>query len=123
MIPNILGNYTKKTLDLLPPNQTKQDFQNELALMIYNLKNCRLIDLRVPCSTLLFPHPPTPQDRIFLCSPGCPGTHCVDQTGHKLLDLGRSNLCLPSVEIKGVRHHCPAVSSFTLDNRHWAKPQ
>jgi hypothetical protein len=24
------------------------------------------------------------RDRISLCSPGCPGTHSVDQAGHKL---------------------------------------
>jgi hypothetical protein len=24
------------------------------------------------------------QDRVFLCSPGCPGTHFVDQAGLKL---------------------------------------
>jgi hypothetical protein len=24
------------------------------------------------------------QDRVSLCSPGCPGTHSVDQTGLKL---------------------------------------
>ena len=28
-----------------------------------------------------------------LCSPGCPGTHAVDQAGLKLRD---SHLCLPS---------------------------
>jgi hypothetical protein len=30
----------------------------------------------------LFP----PQDKVSLCSPGCPGTHSVDQTGLKLRD-------------------------------------
>jgi hypothetical protein len=24
------------------------------------------------------------RDRVFLCSPGCPGTHSVDQAGLKL---------------------------------------
>jgi hypothetical protein len=27
------------------------------------------------------------QDRVSLCSPGCPGTHVVDQVGIKLRDL------------------------------------
>jgi hypothetical protein len=26
------------------------------------------------------------RDRVFLCSPGCPGTHSVDQAGLKLRD-------------------------------------
>jgi hypothetical protein len=43
------------------------------------------------------------RDRVSLCSPGCPGTHSVDQTG---LELKKSAcLCLPSAGIKGVRHH------------------
>jgi hypothetical protein len=29
-------------------------------------------------------HTPTPRDRVSLCSPGCPGTLSVDQTGLKL---------------------------------------
>jgi hypothetical protein len=36
-------------------------------------------------------------DRDSLCSPGCPGTHSVDQ----------ADLCLPSTGIKGARHHRP----------------
>jgi hypothetical protein len=36
------------------------------------------------------------QDRVSLCSPGCPGIHCVDQAG----------LCLLNAGIKGVCHHC-----------------
>ena len=42
------------------------------------------------------------RDRVSLCSPGCPGTHSVDQ----------ACLCLPSAEIKGVSHHCPTGTSF-----------
>jgi hypothetical protein len=30
------------------------------------------------------------QDRVSLCSPGCPGTHSVDQAGLKLKDLTAS---------------------------------
>jgi hypothetical protein len=35
------------------------------------------------------------QDRVSLCSPGCPETNSVDQ----------ACLCLPSAGIKGVHHH------------------
>jgi hypothetical protein len=44
------------------------------------------------------------QDRVSLCSHGCPGTHSVDQAGLEL----KCCLCLPSAGIKGMRHHCPA---------------
>ena len=30
------------------------------------------------------------QDRVFLCSPGCPGTHTVDQAGLNLRNLPAS---------------------------------
>jgi hypothetical protein len=30
------------------------------------------------------------QDRVFLCSPGCPGTHSEDHAGLKLRDLPAS---------------------------------
>jgi hypothetical protein len=30
------------------------------------------------------------QDRVFLCSPGCPGTHSVDQVGLELRNLPAS---------------------------------
>jgi hypothetical protein len=43
-------------------------------------------------------------DRVSLYSPGCPGTHFVDQAGLKLRNLPAS----ASKVIKGVRHHCPA---------------
>ncbi|GAB1294594.1 DNA topoisomerase 2-binding protein 1 [Apodemus speciosus] len=40
------------------------------------------------------------EQRVSLCSPGCPGTHSVDQAG---LELQKSAcLCLPSAGIKGV---------------------
>jgi hypothetical protein len=44
------------------------------------------------------------QDRVSLCSPGCPGTHSVDQAG---LELRNLPACLPSAGIKGVCHHSP----------------
>jgi hypothetical protein len=41
------------------------------------------------------------RDSVSLYSPGCPGTHSVDQAG-----LQKSAfLCLPSVWIKGICHH------------------
>jgi hypothetical protein len=30
------------------------------------------------------------KDRVSLCSPGCPGTHSVDQAGLELRDLSAS---------------------------------
>jgi hypothetical protein len=30
------------------------------------------------------------QDRVSLCSPGCPGTYCIDQAGLKLRNLPAS---------------------------------
>jgi hypothetical protein len=39
------------------------------------------------------------QDRVSLCSPGCPGTHFVDQAGLKFRNLPA---CLPSAGIKDV---------------------
>jgi hypothetical protein len=43
------------------------------------------------------------RDRVSLNSPGCPGTHFVDQAG---LGTQKSTcLCLPSAGIKGVHHH------------------
>jgi hypothetical protein len=46
-------------------------------------------------------------------SPGCLGTHSVDQAGLELRNSPASAcLCLPSVEIKGVCHHCPAFVQF-----------
>jgi hypothetical protein len=43
------------------------------------------------------------QDRVSLCSPGCPGTHFVDQAGLKLRNLPAS--ASQSAGIKGMRHH------------------
>ena len=51
------------------------------------------------------------QDRVSLCSPGCPGTHFVDQAG---LEHRNPPVCLPSAGIKGVHHHCPASTSFLI---------
>jgi hypothetical protein len=42
------------------------------------------------------------RDRVSLYSPGCPGTHLVDQAG---LELRNLRLCLPSAGAKGIRHH------------------
>lgn len=42
------------------------------------------------------------RDRVSLCSPGCRGAYCVDQTGIKLRIFC---LCLPSTGIKSVHHY------------------
>jgi hypothetical protein len=44
------------------------------------------------------------QDRVSLYSPGCAGTHSVDQAGLELRNQSAC-LCLPSAGIKGVCHH------------------
>jgi hypothetical protein len=46
------------------------------------------------------------QDRVSLCSPGCPGTHFVDQAGLELRNPPAT--ASPSAGIKGVDHHFPA---------------
>jgi hypothetical protein len=61
------------------------------------------------------------QDRVSLCSPGCPGTHSVDQAGLELRNppasaspvLGSKAPCpaertnFTAEESKGVLTHCP----------------
>jgi hypothetical protein len=49
-------------------------------------------------------------DRVSLCSPGCPGTHFVDQAG--LWTQKSACLCLPSAGIKGVHHYTRLRRSF-----------
>jgi hypothetical protein len=51
------------------------------------------------------------RDRVSLCSPGCPGTHSVDQAG--LEHKKSACFCLPSVGIKGRHHHCPKEQKIT----------
>ena len=58
------------------------------------------------CLFLLFLPPLPPPDRVFLCSPGSPGTHCVDQ---KLTEIFL--LCFLSARIKGVLPPLPRGSS------------
>jgi hypothetical protein len=47
------------------------------------------------------------QDRVSLHSPGCPGTHSVDQAGLELRDPLASASQVAG--IKGMHHHCPAT--------------
>jgi hypothetical protein len=54
-------------------------------------------------------------DRVSLCSPGCPGTHSVDQAGLELRNP--PHLCLPSAGIKDMRHHCLARRAYSC--AHW----
>jgi hypothetical protein len=44
------------------------------------------------------------RDRVSLCSPGCPGTHSVDQAGLELRNPPAS-VCLLSAGIKGMCYH------------------
>jgi hypothetical protein len=48
---------------------------------------------------------------FLCCSPGCPGTHSVDQAGLELRNPPAS-VCLPSAEIKGMSHHILARFFF-----------
>jgi hypothetical protein len=53
-------------------------------------------------------------DRVSLYSPGCPGTHFVDQAGIKLRS---ACLCLPSAGIKGVRYHARLTFPISEDSK------
>jgi hypothetical protein len=46
------------------------------------------------------------QDGVSLCSPGCPGTHSVDQASFKFSNPPTS----ASQRIKGMRHHWPSLT-------------
>jgi hypothetical protein len=52
------------------------------------------------------------RDRVSLCSPGCPGTHSVDQAGLELKNLPASASRV--LGFKGVCHHCLAVTTQVL---------
>jgi hypothetical protein len=47
------------------------------------------------------------RDRVSLCSPGCPGTHSVDQAGLRNLPASA-----PRAGIKGLCHHCLALEAL-----------
>jgi hypothetical protein len=51
------------------------------------------------------------QDKVSLCSSGCPGTHSVDQAGPEL-----TCLCLLSAGTKGVFHHLVRVLHVFLES-------
>ena len=51
------------------------------------------------------------QDRVSLCSPGCPGTYYVDQVGLELTEL--HCLCLWIAGIEGTQcHHLTNTMHF-----------
>lgn len=50
--------------------------------------------------------------RVSLCSPGCPGTHDVDQTGLKPQIPTCLYLYLSSVRIQGMSHHTWIINAF-----------
>jgi hypothetical protein len=54
------------------------------------------------------------RDRVSLYSPGCPGTHSVDQAGLELRNPPASGL--PSAGIKGVCHHAQLVDDNFIVN-------
>jgi hypothetical protein len=47
--------------------------------------------------------------RVSLCSPGCPGTHSVDQAGLELRNLPNS-----ASQVAGSRHASPLPSRFEI---------
>jgi hypothetical protein len=49
------------------------------------------------------------QDRVSLCSPGCPGTHSVDQAGLKLRNLPAS-----ASQVLGVKACATTTSSWQI---------
>jgi hypothetical protein len=51
-------------------------------------------------------------DRVSLCSPDCPGTHSVDQTGLELRN--QPTFVSPVLGIKGLCHLCPHRRPFYL---------
>ena len=54
------------------------------------------------------------RDRVSLYSPGCPGTHSVDQAGLELTNLPAS---ASRAEIKGVCHHARLFVCFFCSDR------
>ncbi|GAB1301949.1 Ppfia1 protein [Apodemus speciosus] len=54
--------------------------------------------------------------KVSLYSPGCPGTHSVDQAGLELRDPPAS--ASPSAGITGVRHHRPATTTIVKAQQH-----
>ena len=73
-------------------------------------------DLWKSSQSVLLPAEPSHQpcfvfwDRVSLCSPGCPGTHFVDQAGLELRNPPAS--ASQSAGIKGVHHHTQRVFCF-----------
>jgi hypothetical protein len=49
---------------------------------------------------------------VSLYSPGCPGTHSVDQSGWPQTQKSAC-LCLPRAGIKGMRHHARLFNFLT----------
>jgi hypothetical protein len=55
------------------------------------------------------------QDRVSLCSPGCPGTHSRPDWPRTQKS---SCLCLPSAGIKGMHHQCPSQENISTQCGH-----
>jgi hypothetical protein len=77
---------------------------------------CQVLGLKV-CATIAWPSPSffcfvLFFETGFLYSPGCPGTHFVDQAG--LRTQKSTCLCLPSAGIKSMRRHARLLSIFLI---------
>jgi hypothetical protein len=77
-----------------------------------SLQHSRQVNRALSCTSALVGFVMVYQERISLCSPGCPRTHLVDQAGLTLRDLPAS-ASLQSDGIKGV-HPPPALSVLFL---------
>jgi hypothetical protein len=55
---------------------TRLAFQSQIHLLLYYF--CSFLFVLFVCLFVFF------RDRVSLCSPGCPGTHFVDQAGLEL---------------------------------------
>ena len=62
------------------------------------------------CFVLFFP-----QDRVFLCSPGCPGTHSVDQAGLKLRNPPASVSQVLGLKACTINSLLPSFCLFVFD--------
>jgi hypothetical protein len=93
---------------------TEVFFPSSLALhrLPYSYSNpvssCCLCEFVCLCC-FLFPF----QDKVSLCSLGCPRTHSADQAGLELTERSAC-FCLPRIGVKDVHHHCSLRISAAL---------
>jgi hypothetical protein len=53
-------------------------FFKDLFIYLFNVYGYTVLNFLFFCFVFVF------SDKVFLCSPGCPGTHSVDQAGFEL---------------------------------------